>query len=307
MLVAAIDGGGTTTRLYVFQRKSGRGYTRVVNTPSNFYEDYDRSLDTVISLFESLRESKAPDICIVSAAGLGETDLRAKAQSDLARHLGVEVVCTGDAIPTVLGCSGGKSGIALIVGTGSVCYGFDGKRFYRAGGWGAQFDDEGSGYSLGNAVIRRILKEVDGRSNASFALSILPRAARLSPKQKLVSNLLASFHAKQEVARLAPKLLALARSGSKEANYLVNSSAEELSELVSAVYHKMADKPAVVGLTGGLVKNYYYRSIIERAIRRKVGRSVGVRVVSDPNRRGFRVLCDLYLSGPPQVDFGDWL
>ena len=58
----------------------------------------------------------------------------------------------------------------VIAGTGSIAYGRnDRNQAARAGGWGYMLGDEGSGYWIGRAALRAVLRESDRRGPATAA------------------------------------------------------------------------------------------------------------------------------------------
>ena len=67
--------------------------------------------------------------------------------------------------------AGAPSGpaLALICGTGSIVYGrtVTGE-LLRAGGWGYLFGDEGSGYAIGIAALRAVMRAYDGRGRETL-------------------------------------------------------------------------------------------------------------------------------------------
>ena len=68
-----------------------------------------------------------------------------------------------DAHMTLLGATAGGAGIVLISGTGSMGAAIDeAGREYAAGGWGYLLNDEGSGYDIGNRVVRAAIRASEG-------------------------------------------------------------------------------------------------------------------------------------------------
>lgn len=63
-----------------------------------------------------------------------------------------------------------QSRMVIISGTGSCAYGRDGRgREFRAGGWGHMLGDEGSGYAIGFAMLRRISRLMDSGESHPLA------------------------------------------------------------------------------------------------------------------------------------------
>lgn len=78
------------------------------------------------------------------------------------------LIIENDAQATLLGVTAEQAGALLIAGTGAIAYAFDGSKIVRAGGWGHRAGDEGSGYWLGQEVIRAIFKMEDGRGEPTI-------------------------------------------------------------------------------------------------------------------------------------------
>lgn len=69
--------------------------------------------------------------------------------------------------------------MTLICGTGSIVYAELGGRRFRAGGYGYLIGDEGSGFAIGAAALRRLLNAAEGivrRDALSDALATRLRA-----------------------------------------------------------------------------------------------------------------------------------
>src|SRR6185369_3788449 len=73
-----------------------------------------------------------------------------------------------------------QPGIVVIAGTGSIAYGRnDRNQSARAGGWGYVLGDEGSGYWIGRAALRAVLREADRRGPQTLLTSLLLKYYRV--------------------------------------------------------------------------------------------------------------------------------
>ena len=72
--------------------------------------------------------------------------------------------CDNDMVNGWAAAFGGKNGINIVAGTGSIAYGVKDHRNGRSGGWGEIFSDEGSGYWLACKGLQAFTKMSDGRS-----------------------------------------------------------------------------------------------------------------------------------------------
>ena len=69
-----------------------------------------------------------------------------------------------DALVALEAGAPGAPGVVIISGTGSIAYGRNANNEgARAGGWGHVLGDEGSGYWIGRAALRAVLREADRR------------------------------------------------------------------------------------------------------------------------------------------------
>src|SRR5208283_3215279 len=61
------------------------------------------------------------------------------------------------------GATGGKPGVVVIAGTGSIAFGENALgETARAGGWGYIFGDEGGGFDIVRQALRAVLSEHEG-------------------------------------------------------------------------------------------------------------------------------------------------
>ncbi|MYS50866.1 ATPase, partial [Streptomyces sp. SID6013] len=76
-----------------------------------------------------------------------------------------------DAVTAHAGALGGRAGVVLAIGTGSVAVGIGADGTYaRVDGWGPLLGDDGSGARIGTAGLRAALRAHDGRGPATALL-----------------------------------------------------------------------------------------------------------------------------------------
>lgn len=164
-------------------------------------------------------------------------------------------------------------GIALISGTGSICYGRtpDG-RVERAGGWGWLLGDEGSGYDLGVQALRLATQTADGRADAPEVLAAVLEAFALPVADDLVNYVYQRGVSQAEVALLASRLVALSDDGSPAARECLEAAGQSLAHHVAVVAGKLgcARPPLVFG--GGLLLSC---SSLQRTVRERCGVELG--------------------------------
>ncbi|MDR2863771.1 MAG: hypothetical protein LBV54_07885 [Puniceicoccales bacterium] len=157
------------------------------------------------------------------------------------------------------------SGIVLIVGTGSKCYGraADGRE-WEAGGVDFLVSDEGSAYDLAVRGIKAALRAIDGRGPATALERLIFSALKLSEygeiSQRLHQNSLENPGqpmTKTEIASLAKFVTQAAADGDAVAGQVLEDAMRSVLETVVAVAHKLqfVSGKVQVGITGGVVLN----------------------------------------------------
>lgn len=151
----------------------------------------------------------------------------------------------------ILAAGGARTGIGVIAGTGSVAWGIDAAgRQARSGGWGYLLGDEGSGYWLARAAVRRALHRHDlGEQPDSLDTALLELNQVLTP-----TELIGLFHSdagRTYWAAQSPVVFDAARAGHGGASALLDQAATDLAGLVHDVV-TVLDIPGPVVLGGGL-------------------------------------------------------
>ena len=98
-----------------------------------------------------------------------------------------------------------QPGVVVIAGTGSIAYGRNERnQAARAGGWGYMLGDEGSGYWIGRAALRAVLREADRRGPATQLTGLLLNYYGVARAQDLIHQV---YH-----GTLRPSAIAVARA-----------------------------------------------------------------------------------------------
>ena len=125
-------------------------------------------------------------ICL-GIAGVDRPD-DARVVREIMKRIGykAKVLVVNDALVALEAGAPDQPGVVVIAGTGSIAYGRNEQnQAARAGGWGYMLGDEGSGYWIGRAALRAVLREADRRGPATqltgLLLQLLRRRARAGP------------------------------------------------------------------------------------------------------------------------------
>lgn len=185
---------------------------------------------------------------VVGARGVWTAPERAALRRRL-RRLAKRVEVISDAEAALLGALGGRPGVLVLAGTGSIVLGRDDRgRLARAGGLGPLIGDEGSAFWLG----REWLRQSPEAARDARALAGRPDAVR-------------------RIAALAPSVLARARRGHRRARGIVVAGQEHLAALASGVIRRLRlPAPVLVSWGGGLLTDSWYRAGMRRALERRV-------------------------------------
>ncbi len=274
-MILGIDGGGSHTRAWI-AHDDGAIVGRGLAGPSNVHAlGVDASRRVIVdAVTAAWRAMGGPGerpcgfrsvFAGISGAG-GFEDQRALG-SALAADFGLDPVncrVDHDLRIALAGALAGRTGAVLVAGTGSACFGVtaDG-RSWKAGGWGAQLDDGGSGHWLGMQALRAAIRAKDGRESGSTVPAIVAARTGLEEPRAILRALSGGALTREAVAALAPDLLAAAEGGDALAGAAVARGAEELALMAAAVWRSLRlqeERGATLAGTGSVLeKSPVYR------------------------------------------------
>ncbi|MEU3983449.1 BadF/BadG/BcrA/BcrD ATPase family protein [Streptomyces sp. NPDC026672] len=189
----------------------------------------------------------------VGAAGAASAPAAARALAELLLTdlPADEAAVTSDAVTAHAGALGGRAGVVLAIGTGSVAVGIgaDGS-FARVDGWGPWLGDEGSGAWIGVAGLRAALRAHDGRGPDTALLTAA--ATRFGDPDALPSALSADGNPARTAASFAPEVTRAAEAGDPVAAEIVRDAAAALGDSVLAAAARIPGDDLPVAVTGGL-------------------------------------------------------
>jgi N-acetylglucosamine kinase-like BadF-type ATPase len=219
----------------------------------------------------------------VGAAGAGRTQVAAALRAALAaRFPAATIVVEDDARIALRAAIEDGPGAVVIAGTGSVAYAENGALRIRVGGDGFALGDEGSGYALGVAAVRALLRSLDGRSPEGE----VARLARdeFGDMRDAVLEAVYGDAGRVDVTRVAsvaPMVVQLAESGDAEASGVVERAIRSLAALADVVCARAELAPdAAIAFAGGLlsaahVADRLAQLLCDRSPKRRIVRSGG--------------------------------
>ncbi len=192
------------------------------------------------------------DAAVLAVAGTDTDAVVAHVRAERSR----EWIVVGDVVGAWATATGARPGVGAIAGTGSNVFGVgaDG-RGWRAGGWGHQLGDEGSGYWYGLQSIKAALRDRE-RSGPETALSdAAVEHFGVASVEALAALVYSKPLTKGEIAALAIQTGRLAERGDAVARELYEHGASELAGQIAAVIRQTGlEGEFPVGLIGSAYK-----------------------------------------------------
>lgn len=171
------------------------------------------------------------------------------------------VTIVNDAVIGWSGSLGGRPGINVVAGTGSICYGEDENGHQvRVGGWSLIYGDEGSSCWIGRMVLSIFFKQSDGRLPRTALYGIFKERFNLAKKDIYFLDSLYGepFKKPSSIAKLQLLAEEAYNCGDMSMQAVYEAAAKELVEQVVSVRNQLSFdivKPVEVSYSGGLFKS----------------------------------------------------
>lgn len=266
MVLAGIDGGGTHTRLEL-RDENNRLIERKTFGPFNLNSIGSNAFLALLKeVFAACGNMADFASLCVGAAGVSNPEVKRLLEKALKENgfQGKWKLC-GDQEIALRGAMD-TPGLAVIAGTGSICFGCNGSgQTARCGGFGHLIDDGGSGYALGRDALMETVRSFDGRGGSEQIREMVLSELGISTTDELVRFVYAPGRDKSAIARLSRVVTAAAEAGDDRADAILRREAEELADLVRAVQSRLGLENCPIALLGGLLEsdNPYRRRVVE--------------------------------------------
>src|SRR5688500_609639 len=196
-------------------------------------------------------------ICL-GIAGVDRPDDAAVVRG-IMRRIGYKarVLVVNDALVALEAGAPDQPGVVIISGTGSISYGRNAQGMAaRSGGWGYVLGDEGSGYWIGRAAVRAVLRAADQRGSATALTPLLLAHFGVDRPQGLIH---AVYHANLKPAAIGAVAQCVHRAfatGDEVATGILRGAANELESSAMSVARRLelVGGPFVFILAGGIFK-----------------------------------------------------
>lgn len=242
--VLGVDGGGTKTVALVVNER-GRVLGRGESGPANYHtaglsaaaENVQHAAATAIADAGLVKQALTGAFLALSGV---DRPIDRQVMSGVVARTGLScpVQLEHHAVAALAGATGGKPGVVVIAGTGSVAFGEDshGNR-KRAGGYGPLLGDEGSGYDIGRKGLIAALRHEDGRGPKTVLTDRVKKRFLLDAMTDMINLVYGNPPPleRTEIAGLAPLVVEAAREGDGIAREILRVAGRELGLLAAAV------------------------------------------------------------------------
>ena len=199
-----------------------------------------------------------PDAICLGIAGVDRPDDAAVVRG-IMKRIGYKarVLVVNDALVALEAGAPGQPGVVIISGTGSISYGRNAAGMAaRSGGWGYVLGDEGSGYWIGRAALRAVLRAADQRGKATALTGLLLQRFGVDRPQGLIHEVYHTNLKPPAIGALAQCVHQAFSDGDEVAIGILRGAANELE--ASAI--SVAKRLGLIGqqfpfiLSGGIFK-----------------------------------------------------
>lgn len=217
------------------------------------------------------------------------------------------VLVVNDALVALEAGAPGEPGVVVIAGTGSIAYGRNARNeAARAGGWGFVLGDEGSGYWIGRAALRAVLREADRRGPETGLTPLLLEHYGVARAQDVIHEVYQETLRPSSIAALAQCVQRAFRSGDSVAIGILRGAANELESSALSVARRLdlvsTSFPFVLG--GGMFKALpWLHEELERRLMLAAPGSRTVLLTLEPAAGAVRLALSEALSGARIPDY----
>ncbi|HTX60296.1 MAG TPA: BadF/BadG/BcrA/BcrD ATPase family protein [Verrucomicrobiae bacterium] len=254
-IFVGVDAGGSGTTVGA---SGGDGHARVLTgEPANLRTlGAAEAAKRVAALVRKAIDAESPACIVAGVAGAWSTELALQAADELRKafpRTPVEVV--SDVCIALRAAVPEGDALLLLAGTGSVAYAEVGDRRARVGGYGYALGDEGSGYAIGAAALRLLLRAFDDRAPRDAMLDAVAVAADAACPADVL-DFIGGVALQERVASVAPIVVEAADRGERSASKIVQAAALDLFELVRALVKNagVAGRELPLVFQGGLLR-----------------------------------------------------
>jgi N-acetylglucosamine kinase-like BadF-type ATPase len=157
------------------------------------------------------------------------------------------------------GATLGRAGVIVIAGTGSIAYGRNALGYdWRAGGWGPDVGDEGSGFRIGRDAVAAVLEARDGRRPPTALLrERVLQGWSAADEDELVDRMRVDVTGggRPPFPALLSAVVSAAGEGDGAAREILDNAALALADLAIHVAGELDMRDPLITYAGGVFQN----------------------------------------------------
>jgi glucosamine kinase len=243
MYVLGIDAGGTKT---VCQLADGNGEVLAearrggANLQASGELEVEKVLHEVMEEAIGDHDVRPAAVCL-GIAGVDRPDDALLVEA-IMKRIGYKarVLVVNDALVALEAGAPAQPGVVVIAGTGSIAYGRNERNeAARAGGWGYMLGDEGSGYWIGRAALRAVLREADRRGPATLLTGLLLHYYGVARAQDLIHHVYHGTLRPAAIASLAECVQGAFSDGDPVALGILRGAVDQLESAALSVARRL--------------------------------------------------------------------
>ena len=241
--VIGIDAGGTKT-VCLLATEHGEIVARARGDGANLQAvgelQVEKILHTVMAQAIGDRRLVPAAICL-GIAGVDRPNDAAVVRGIMQRiGLHSRIVIVNDALIALETAAPGQPGVVIISGTGSIAYGRNAAgEAARSGGWGYVLGDEGSGYWIGRAALRAVLRAADLRGPRTVLTQMLLDHFQVTQPQLLLHEVYHQHLKPAAIGALASSVHTAFSEGDEAAAGILRGAADELEGSALSVARRL--------------------------------------------------------------------
>jgi glucosamine kinase len=272
-IVVGVDAGGTST-IAALAQDGHLIRTHEGGAANASSRGVEAASDTIAQTITAALDGGIPAAIFVGAAGAGREEIAQLIQETLtSRFPGARIAVRDDACIALRSAVPSGDGLVLIAGTGSVAYAEHDGVAFRAGGYGYLLGDEGSGFAIGSAAVRLLLRAYDERGPFTQLAHDIAAGLQAQSAMDVLARVYGNQQAVALIASLATIVMEAANRGERSANKIVQNAALELAQTVTVLAKRsgLAQTEAPVVFSGGLLReNTLLTYLLETHLRNEV-------------------------------------
>ena len=260
MHVLGIDAGGTKT-VCLLANEDGTILAEARGPGANLQVAGELEVEKVLHHVKETAldgHPVRPDAICLGIAGVDRKD-DSRIVGAIMRRIspGSRVLVVNDALVALEAGAPGQPGVVVISGTGSISYGRNAHgEAARSGGWGYVLGDEGSGYWMGRAALRAVLRQADRRGPVTVLSELLLKHFDVDAPQELIHKVYNTGHKPTAIGVLAKCVQSAFTQGDAVAIGILRTAADELESFALSVARRLEliGQPFVFILAGGIFR-----------------------------------------------------